>query len=140
MGAADVVRRQAEAQNKGDFDAVIDLFTEDVVWSDPQGRVDGRDGARSRYSNLYAAFPDGTVELGRVVEQGDICMYEETFRGTNTGDLALPDGTSVTATGKPFSVDAIAVVRVDGDLIADYRIVWDQLAAMMSLGVMPPPG
>src|ERR1700736_2101671 len=69
VGAADIVRRQAEAQNEGDLDAVIDLFAEDVVWNDPQGRVDGRDGARSRYNDLYAAFPDGKVELGRVVEQ-----------------------------------------------------------------------
>ena len=93
MGAADIVRRQAEAQNKYDFDTVVGFFADKVSWTDPTDHVDGLDAVRTKYDTLYSMFPDGQVELGTVVEQGDICMYEEAFRGTNTGDMILPDGT-----------------------------------------------
>ena len=137
MGAADIVRRQAEAQNKGDLDTVVGFYTTDAVWTSPQEHCQGRDAIRSPYDRLYAAFPDGQVELGRTVEQGDVCMYEVTFRGTNSGAVTLPDGTDVPATGKPFEIESVAVIRVEGDLIAEYRIYWDQLAAMAQLGMMP---
>ena len=101
MGPAEVVRSQAEAQNKYDFDTVMRFFADNVSWTDPTGPCDGVEEVRTRYTNLYAAFPDGQVELGRVVEQGDLCMYEEAFRGTNTGDLVLADGTRIPATGRP---------------------------------------
>jgi ketosteroid isomerase-like protein len=64
-------------------------------------------------------------------------MYEVTFRGTNTGVVTLPDGTDVPATEKPFEIESVAVIRVEGDKIAEYRIYWDQLAAMAQLGMMP---
>jgi predicted ester cyclase len=134
-----MVRSQAEAQNKYDFDTVMSFFADNVSWTDPTGPCEGAEAVRTRYTNLYAAFPDGQVELGRVVEQGDLCMYEETFRGTNTGNLALPDGMSVPATGNPFAIDNMVLIRVEGERIAEYKIIFDQVVSMTALGVMPPP-
>jgi ketosteroid isomerase-like protein len=139
MGPADIVRQQADAQNRYDFDTVVGMFTDNVSWTDPGGHVDGRQAVRGRYTDLYTAFPDGQVQLGRVVEQGDLCMYEEAFSGNNTGPTPLPDGTQAPATGKPFAIDSMVLIRVDGDQIAEYRIIWDQMAAMMALGLIPPP-
>jgi predicted ester cyclase len=139
MGPADIVRRLADAENKYDFDTVIGMFTDNVSWIDPGGHVDGREAVRGRFTNLYTAFPDGQIELGRVVEQGDVCMCEATFRGTNTGNTAMPDGTELPATGKPLASDSMVLIRVEGDRITEYKIVWDQMAAMMALGLMPPP-
>ena len=139
MGAADIVRRQAEAQNKYDFDTVMSFFADNASWTDPALSCEGAVAVRARYTDLYAAFPDGQVELGRVVEQGDLCMYEEAFRGTNTGDLVLPEGTSIPATGKPFAIDAMVLIRLEGDRIAEYKIIFDQVVSMTALGVMPPP-
>jgi predicted ester cyclase len=140
MGAADIVRRQAEAQNKYDFDTVVGFFADKVSWADPTDHVDGRDAVRTKYDTLYSMFPDGQVELGTVVEQGDMCMYQEAFRGTDTGNMIMPDGTSMPATGRPVTVDSMVAIRIEGGKIAEYKIIYDQLAIMMSLGVMPPPG
>ncbi len=139
MRAAEIVRRQAEAQNEHDFDTVMSFFAENVSWTDPTGRCDGGDAVRRRYANLYAAFPDGQVELGRLVEQGDLCMYEESFRGTNTGDMVMPDGTRLPATRNPFAIESMVLIRLEGDRIAEYKIIFDQVVSMVALGMMPSP-
>ena len=76
--------------------------------------------------------------MGRSAETADTYFGEITFRGTNTGDLTMPDGTSIPATGKPVEVRGVEFARVrDGKLI-EHNMYWDSLVMMRQLGFAPP--
>ena len=58
------------------------------------------------------AFGVGTGEVGRSAETADTYFGEITFRGTNTWELTMPDGTSIPATDKSFEVSGVESARV----------------------------
>ena len=75
--------------------------------------------------------------MGRSSETGDTYLGEITFRGTNTGDLKMPDGTSIPATGKPVAVHGVEFARVRDGKLVEHNMYWDSLTMMRQLGLLP---
>ena len=86
---------------------------------------------------LVAAFSDKAGVVGRSSETADTYFGEITFRGTNTGDLTMPDGTSIPATGKSFEVSGVETARVRDGKIVEHNMYWDSLGMMRQLGLLP---
>ena len=122
---------------KGDIEGVMGLFADDAVLTVAGARYEGKDQVRGYYEQLYRGFPDGTSEVGRSAETDDMWFAEVTSRGTNTGDLALPDGTTVPATGKPGVVDGMMFIRVQNGKVVEQGIYYDSLSVLSQLGLMP---
>ena len=74
--------------NVGDLDGLADAYTEDAVLVSPNGTVQGRTAIREHWSQEKAAFPDRTLTVNVVVEQGDTIAAEWTWAGTHTGPLS----------------------------------------------------
>ena len=55
--------------------------------------------------------------------------------GTMTGPLMLSDGTEVPPTGQSIDQDWTALVRFEGDRIAEFDEYYDQLLLMQQLGL-----
>ena len=79
-----------------------------------------------------ATFPDYREELEHVVGEGDFVAW----RSRGTGTMAGPMG-PFPPTGKRMDLTIIGVHRFEGSRIAETWTSWDNLAALMQLGLMP---
>ncbi len=122
---------------KGDIEGVAGLFAENALLTVAGVRYEGRDQIRAYWQQLARAFPDGTSAIGRSTESGDMLFAEVTSRGTNTGELVLPDGTTIPATGKPSVVPGMLFAQVRDGKLVEESIYYDSLSVLSQLGLMP---
>lgn len=136
MGAAmRVVEASVNVLNKGDVDGYVAFYTENAEYTTPGGVLSGPEAIRQYFRQLAEAFPDGQVELGRSAETDTYCFVEYIYRGTHTGNLTLPNGNVYPPSGRKGSLDAVAVIRVEGDKITGQRGYWDQMDVVVQLGL-----
>jgi len=83
----------------------------------------------------YAAFPDYHEKIELMIAEGDKVAYITTGIGTHTGPLG-----EIPATGKKMEVVNYVVQRIENGKIAETWIGWDNMAALLQLGLIPPPG
>jgi steroid delta-isomerase-like uncharacterized protein len=83
---------------------------------------------RSAFSNQEHAIED-------LVGEGDEVAVRLRFKGTHTGAF-----TGVPASGKQFSVDGTAFLRIVGGKVARLWGFLDQLSLMRQIGGLPAPG
>ena len=96
----DAYERVVQLYNAGDLEGLVDTYAEDAILVTPDGiTAQGRAAIREQVSRDKTAFPDETVGIDVMVEQGDTITIEYTWAGTNTGPFVTPDGT------KPGSTD-----------------------------------
>ena len=70
-----------------------------------------------------------------MIAEGDKVVSRITYRGTHTGDLM-----GIPPTGKSVTVPEIIVDQfADGRIVESWRL-FDQMAMMQQLGVIPAPG
>lgn len=130
-GPAGILRTSIEALRAGDVDAYVDLFAPDAVMELPFAppgsprRLDGADAVR--------AYVDGYPDL---VQIEDVARWEahgvDGDPETAVVEFALTG--RVVATGRPYRLDYVAVVRVVEGRIRHYRDYWSPDAAREVLG------
>jgi predicted ester cyclase len=100
------------------------------------GTTPDKKGAIDSYRIFFAASPDMTAEIHDMVAAGDKVEIRATYRGTDEGGF-IPN---MPATGKPFEMEAIYVVRLnDHGQIAEHWGVVDTIGTMGQLGLLPRP-
>jgi uncharacterized protein (TIGR02246 family) len=142
MGTAkEVLERSLAAWRARDTNAFVQCFAEDAVITAPGGvKLRGADGARQLMSVWTEAMPDNEIETEHEHVAGPVVVQEATFRGTHTGNLALPDGQAIPATRRSTETGYAAVAVTEGDRIVAFRLYFDQLALLTQLGLVPTPG
>jgi predicted ester cyclase len=123
--------------NAGDVEGLVNLYTEDATLVRPSGTFEGRAAIRDAWSRDKAAFPDSTVTLDVIVEQGDTIAAEWTFVGTQTGPLVMPDGTELPPTGKRIELKGIDLMQLRDGKAAVHHQYWNDMAVAGQLGVLP---
>jgi predicted ester cyclase len=94
-----------------------------------------RDLDRFTAQTLAQAFPDIHFEFEDLVVDGNLAAYTTHLVATHRGDLRLPDGRTLPATGRSFSVLMVSLREVrDGKVV---RMVngWDRLSLLAQLGL-----
>jgi ketosteroid isomerase-like protein len=139
MGEArEIMDRVTEAAFKEDQEALKALYAPDAVAETPdQGTVNGQDGILAWFGQFATAFPDASWESAHKHESGDTAIDEGYVVGTHSGPLALPDGTSIPATGKPLRVRGCDVATVADGRVTSHRFYFDQMDLMGQLGLAP---
>ena len=133
----ELLERYVERYNAGDLDACLELYAEDAVQWMHDGLFEGVDAIRGRLARDLDAFPDAKYVVESFVGEGDKFADEWTFTGTNTGPFQLPDGTEVSATGRPVEIKGMELVEVrDGKIVVD-NLYYDFMAAVFQLGLVP---
>jgi steroid delta-isomerase-like uncharacterized protein len=127
----------AELYRKGDIEGFVGLYADDAVFIVPGARFEGKDQIRGYWAALWSAFPDGVSEIGRYAETGDFFFAEMVSRGTNTGELGLPDGTTIPPTGKATEIPAMLFARVRDGKLVEQSVYFDSLTMMGQLGLLP---
>jgi steroid delta-isomerase-like uncharacterized protein len=136
MDKKQVVRRLIEeAQEKGDLRVVDELLADDFVDHSPlPGLPPNRDGVRTLFAAMRAAFPDLRIRIDEQIGEHDKVMTRKTFEGTHRGEfLGVPGSGNRVA----FEVIDILSVRDDGR-ITDHRVIVDKLSLLQQLGVSAP--
>lgn len=138
--ARELMDRVTAAIFDQDFDAVRSCYTPDVVFTTPDlGTQHGVDNLVDWLREFTVAMPDMTYAMSRKLEDGGCAIDDGTVSGTNTGPLAMPDGSSLPPTGKKVRLRALDIVTVEGGLISKHDFYYDQFELLSQLGLMEAP-
>jgi steroid delta-isomerase-like uncharacterized protein len=128
-----IVRRLIEeAQVGGNLQVVDEILADDFVdYSPLPGLPPTREGVRTLFAAMRAAFPDLRVRIDDQIEEAGKVMTRKTFEGTHGGEFL-----GVPASGNRVAFEVIDILSVRGDgRIADHRVILDKLGLLQQLGV-----
>lgn len=134
MDNSATLRRFYDVINSGDVDGFGEFLADDFVeHEETPGLAPTKEGVKEFFRMLRAAFPDLRMDAQDVLASGDKAVARVMFTGTHQGEyMGMP------ATGKSVNVQLIDIVRFGDDGLArEHWGVFDALAMMQQLGVMP---
>jgi steroid delta-isomerase-like uncharacterized protein len=107
---------------------LLEFFASDGSYTDVAMGMTylGRDGIARFHRWMLNFAPDSVIDFAEPCAIDGRLYLEWVWSGTFDGSLRLPDGTTVDATGKIFSVPGVASCRygANGKLIS-HRDYWD---------------
>lgn len=121
----------------GDMDEVLACYSEDAVLVAPEGTFRGKDQIKDFLAGWLVPFSNIKFEYFSKFDSADKAMDETTFNATNTGDITMPDGTTMPATGKQISVHGVDIAEVHDGHITEHHFYYDQAELQAQLGLSP---
>lgn len=144
MASAEVLRKNAErfmreVFNEHDLDAARQLLADDFEdQTPPPGIEPTKEGFVKGMEMLFNTFPDLSAELHDMIVSGDRVAVRASIRGTQTGEMPMPDGSSVPPTGRGVDIEGIDIIHAnDEGLAVRHWGIYDQPRMMQQLGLMP---
>lgn len=133
-----LARRSIDLWNARDFDQVASVAAENVecVSVPFNATFQGPEGYREFMQNWATAFPDGRIEVKRVIADENGAVIEYTGRGTNTGPLTMGPTGTIPATGRRGELALCDVLDIERGKIRRMRSYFDSATLMRQLGVM----
>ena len=119
--AIKISRQFLDAWNRQDVEAVVDCYTEDCIYVDPntRGAVEGRDALRRYLSKLFAQW---TMHWS---------LREFFLFGEENGGAFLWHATLTPAGGgKTTEIDGMDLVLVRGDKMCRNEVYFDRMALL----------
>jgi steroid delta-isomerase-like uncharacterized protein len=135
----DILMGLLDAYNSRDVDKVLAFFTEDVEWSEPTltEPLKGKAAAAEAVASVFRAFPDMSFEAIDIYETAEgKAAAVSMLRGTFTGPVEPP---GFAPTGKAVEFQTVCLYELRDGLIAKHQIVYDMMALMVQMGLMPAP-
>lgn len=132
-----IVRRFVRVMNERDLDALGEIVHEDLIrWGPgPESPLHGLDAFRAFLEQDFAGVPDSRQDILRMVTADDEVAVWVRYHGTQSGPVG-----PFPATGRPVDLEFAGFLTLRDGRIAEIRVVWDQLALLVGLGHIPPPG
>ena len=124
-----LITRYNEAWDKGDVEALKEIFSPDNVWHTISGQDISLEEMLESLKQRMQMFPDRTNSIEDTILEGDKVVTRYIFRGTHTGDTE-----DFPATGNKVEFEAIEIVRVENGKIVECWDVSDDLSAYQQLG------
>ena len=136
----ELMDKGTEAILRRDPEALRDIYAADAVATTPDaGVLHGVDEIVAYNKAMIDAFSEISYERQGFYETGDAVIDQGEMVGRNTGDLPLPDGQVVPATGKQVRVRSVDIATVKDGRIVRHDFYFDQLDLMSQLGLMESP-
>ena len=138
MDHAATARSLYDFLNAGDIDGFGGVLADDFVeHEETPGLAPTKAGVKDFFRMQRAAFPDMQMDAQDVIASGAKVVVRARYTGTNQGEfMGMP------ATGKSVDVQLVDIFRLGDDgLVHEHWGVFDDLAMMQQLGVVPagPP-
>jgi len=124
-----------EVVERGNLDAIDEIYTEDAVEHTPVGDFSGHEEITEGFELTLGAFSDYTVTVDDVIAEGDTVAVRLTERGTHDGEFM-----GIDPTGREFEIRTMAFLRLENGKVAEWWVQPDNLGLMRQLGVVDPPG
>ncbi|GAA2151056.1 ester cyclase [Actinomadura napierensis] len=131
-----LVRRFYQEIDAGNLDAMDELVAEDYLDHSPPpfpGFASGLEGLKQEFQMFWDATP-GTHHIEDQIAEGDKVVTRLTARGVHERDLP-----GIPATGKPMTVTATVIHRIENGKLAEKWSDKDVLGMLQQLGVIPTP-
>lgn len=129
------LHRFRDALSKGEMETAFSVFSPNVVihmGSAPAPMSLAEFGQFGRL--MFSAFSNPSSTVEDVIAEGDKVVSRVTFRGTHTGEMM-----GIPPTNKSVAITETIIDRfVDGKIVESWRL-FDQMAMMQQLGLIPAP-
>jgi predicted ester cyclase len=126
-----------EAFNAHDESRIRELNADDTKFEAPGDvKIEGGEAATQYAMGWLHAFPDARITVHNELAVGDWVVQEFTFEGSHEDTLATPAG-DIPATHKRLTGRGAQIFKVEGDVVTDTRLYFDQVQVMTQLGLMP---
>jgi ketosteroid isomerase-like protein len=133
---AELVRWAFDMLNRGDLDALEQIWTEDTVERFPDRTCRGLEEIKAYFQDVIAGYGEGWgIEVIALAEEGDDVFVHWRITGTHTAALA-----GIEPTGRPVVLDGIDHFVVRDGKVASNFVVFDQMQAARQMGLMPEDG
>jgi hypothetical protein len=136
----ELMKQGDDAFNSRDFAAMNAVHHPDMI-AYVTGNADpiyGRAAHAAMVEGMFRIFPDVHVDNDPYPIQfgsGDWITVITRTTGTFTGEMVLPDGTVVPATGKAFDLDFGQTSKWDGDKLVAISAFWDAARQAQQIGL-----
>ena len=132
MDPLQAVRDEIADLSRGDLEAVLTYYTDDVYFEDVSVPTPCRTKAEMRefMKVFYNAFPDLRIEVRNVVAAGKTVTAEYDLLGTMRGELL-----GNPPTGKPFRIKAVSIYEHDGMLFTKETVYYDSASLFAQIGI-----
>jgi steroid delta-isomerase-like uncharacterized protein len=131
-----LARRYGEAWNRQDLDAIMDLHTDDCVFTafaagSPLAK--GKEAVREAFAGYIAMMPDINFAERALHIGGDHWVLESTMTGTVEQAIEV-EGESFGNSGTRVEVPCVDVIQVRDGLIASKHTYLDSITMQRQLG------
>ncbi len=136
MDPALLVRNEIDDLSRGDLEAVLDYYTDDVFFHDVSAEpCHGKEEMRDFMAIFYRGFPDLRIEIRNVIAKDRLVLAEYDLLGTHTGPFL-----DHAATGRAFRIPAVSVYEQepDGPLFSRETVYYDSASLFGQLGLPVP--
>jgi steroid delta-isomerase-like uncharacterized protein len=134
---ADVARAVFDAVSKRDLDGIVAAGAPESVDDFVAiGEFRGHDAVRAFFRELFAAFPDFTMTVDRIVADDTTAVVQWHAAGTFTGGPFQ----SITPTGRRVEVRGVDVMEIADGLIQHNTIYYDGATFARQIGLLPGVG
>jgi len=132
-----IVRQFHESWDLRDPERGAAVIAEDCHFEDvARGELlSGPEGYIRDYHRWREAFPDGELDITRVIVQGDWAVVEFVNRGTQTGPLHSSLGV-FPPSGRRMEVRYCSVMRVADGMVVEGRDYYDSASIAKQLGLV----
>jgi|TARA_B000000532_G_C18845629_1_gene397107 hypothetical protein len=127
------------AMVSGDLDSIESMFHDDVSMTDHGNGMtsDGVEANMNDVRNWKNTFSDMNISAVRHIESGNTVVTEMRMQGTNTGEMEMPDGSKLPATGKKVDFQGVQVVEFKDGKMYKGSQYYNPMVMMEQLGLMP---
>ena len=135
----EVAARFMDAFNAHDEARIHELNAESAVFEAPGDvKVEGREAATGYAMAWLRAFPDARTTVHSEFVDRDWVIQEFTFEGTHEDTLSSPNG-DIPATHKRLRGRGVQIFKVEGEVVTETHLYFDQVQVLTQLGLMPEP-
>ena len=137
---ATIRRVNDEAWNKGNLDALDELYAADYVYHRPPFLdVEGLEAFKQYIADLRTAYADLQLTLDEIIVEGNTSTSRWTYRGTHKGRSPAFD---IPPTGKQVTFTGCTVNHwVEGKIVEDWNSIgYLDLLQQLGFKIVPPPG
>lgn len=132
---SDLARAVFDAFNARDFAAFREVWADDVTERFPDSTTTGVPELEAALGEIFAALPDGRMEIQALAEDGDTVFVRWVLSGTHTGAFQ-----GIEPTGRTITLDGVDhLVFRDGRQRSNF-VIFDRQQFGQQLGLMPPDG
>ncbi len=132
-------RQMIELVNSRNVEKLLEQYAEDATFQVPtlDAPIRGKEAIRAYYKGNFAAFPDWSMDVTKVIVSGGETIVVDSVHGTHTGPLTLADGKLFPPTNKKFRQEELTRVVFDSnDKVLSLRAYGNSADLIRQLGLI----
>jgi predicted ester cyclase len=137
--SAELVERARQQWNAGDLPGYLELYAEDLRFHGLEPDPMDKKALAGFYRQFWSAMgaperPNPRMDFHERLVDGDLYGCRFTVSGEHRGDFM-----GVAATGRPYVLEGMTLMRFRGDRVVERWTSADFLGLMVQLGAVPAP-